>query len=282
MNISHAPTLTQKQKEILTLLYTHRFLTRIHIQTFLKHKDKKTIYLWLKDLREKEYINWIYDKDDFINKTKPAVYYLGINGIRYFKQFESYSEELRKRYREHERSQTFINRCLTVADCCLTLEAARDESKYPQTWYFYETEADYMSDSYYYFLTDSDLIHPNLCFNKQQYDGGGKEPEVIESYLLEIFDATLPRYRLRNRLKKYVEYLDEEMDEWEQESYGDPLPIILLVCATITDLIYAKRTSRGLMEDTWERDDEYRPCVRFTTMDKLRDEGVFGRVWEDA
>jgi hypothetical protein len=30
------------------------------------------------------------------------------------------------------------------------------------------------------------------------------------------------------------------MDTWDEETYGDPLPIVLLVCATLTDLIYAK------------------------------------------
>jgi hypothetical protein len=86
----------------------------------LKHKDKKTINLWLKDLREKEYINWIYNKDHFAEKIKPAIYYLGINGIRHFGNLDFHpDEEIRKRYREHERSQTFINRCLPFIDSSL-------------------------------------------------------------------------------------------------------------------------------------------------------------------
>lgn len=50
MKLTQIPKITYKQKTILGLLYTHRFLTRIQIQTFLNHKDKKTINLWLKDL----------------------------------------------------------------------------------------------------------------------------------------------------------------------------------------------------------------------------------------
>ena len=64
MKLTQIPKITRKQREILDLIYSHRFLTRIQIQAFLKHKDKKTINLWLKDLRSKNYINWIYDKDN--------------------------------------------------------------------------------------------------------------------------------------------------------------------------------------------------------------------------
>jgi len=278
-----APAITNKQQEILKLLYTYRFLTRIHIQTILKHKDKKTINLWLKDLRNKEYINWIYNKDHFAEKTKPAIYYLGINGIRHFQARDSHpSEELRKRYREHERSPGFIDRCLSVADICISLEQARNEGDYSQTWYFYETEAEYRSDSYYHFMSDNELIHPHLCFSKEQYEGMG-EPETVESYMLEIFDASLPRYRLRHRLGKYVQYLDEELGDWEQKTYGDPAPTILLVCATLTDLIYAKRRTRGLMNDIWDFDDEDRPHVRLTTTTKLKEHGVLAEeIWEEV
>lgn len=255
----------------------------------MKHKDKKTINLWLKDLRAKNYINWMYDKDDFIGKTKPAIYYLGINGIRHFGNLDFHAdEEIHKRYREHERSQTFIDRSLALADICITLDAARTADDV-DTWvepgisYFYETEADYLGESYYHFISESEYIRPNLCFNKALHEGV-EELKVVGSYLLEIFDASLPRYRLRNRLKKCVEYLDEEMGEWRTETYDeDPLPTILLVCATLTDLIYTKRRIRGLMAEIWEYDDEDRPHIRFTTIEKLRERGVLaGEIWEEA
>ncbi|MCA9343223.1 replication-relaxation family protein [Candidatus Saccharibacteria bacterium] len=287
MSVQSIPKVTHKQTEILDLIYTHRFLTRIQIQTILKHKDKKTINLWLKDLRQKEYINWIYNKHHFAEKTKPAIYYMGINGIRHLHNMGFHEDkEINKRYREHKRSQGFIDRCLAIANVCISLDAARtvdNEDTYPEPGisYFYETEADYRSDSYYHFLSDNELIQPNLCFNKAIHEGH-EEPKVVNSYLLEIFDATLPRYRLRNRLKKYVEYLDEEMDEWDEQTYGDPKPAILLVCATLTDLIYAKRRTKGLMADIWEYEDEDRPGIRFITIDKLKEHGIPAEIWEEA
>ncbi|MES2971430.1 MAG: replication-relaxation family protein [Patescibacteria group bacterium] len=269
------PNITKKQQTILELLYTHRFLNRIQIQTLMNHSDYKRINVWLKDLREKQYVAWIYSTD-FAEKTKPAVYYLGINGIRFLKTFEQHPiHELRKRYREPSRSQTYIDRCMLIADCCITLEKARTDKAH----YYFETEADYLEDSYYHFLSDNELVHPHLCFSKEEYDGAGNEEITTYSYLLEVFDPTLPRYRIKKRLKNYAEYLDE--GDWESET-DTALPIILLVCPRTTDLIYAKRRTRSLMTEIWESDDDDRPQIRFATVDKLKAQGVRGEIWEEA
>ena len=88
----------------------------------MHHKDRRRIGAWLKDLREKEYIEWIYSTD-FAEKTKPAVYYLGINGVRFLKTLDKYPvEEVRKRYREYTRQQDFIARSLLSVDSVINLE----------------------------------------------------------------------------------------------------------------------------------------------------------------
>jgi len=274
------PKLTKKQKEILGLLYKHRFLNRVQIQAFLQHKDYKTINAWLKDLREKQYVEWIYSTD-FAEKTKPGIYYLGLNGVRYLKTLETYPlDELRKRYRESSRSQTYIDRCLLLADCCITLE-----TKHGENVYYYELESEYFTEeSFYHFITESVLIHPQLCVSKSKFDPHQNEDVDVNHYLLEVFDATLPRYRMKKRLSDYAKYLDEEEYEWKQEAETDKLPVILLVCPRTTDLIYAKRRTRSLIAETWEYkdEDEERPCIRFTTVEKLRAHGATGDIWEEA
>jgi hypothetical protein len=287
--LTDIPGVTRRQKEIVELVYKHRFINRIQIQTLLKHKDYKTINLWLKDLREKHYVEWIYSTD-FTEKTKPAIYYLGLNGIRQLKTRNDESldylpfpeQELRKRYHESTRSQTYIDRCLLLVDTCIALEQARDEESYPQSWYFYETEADYQGDSFYNFLSEDELIHPHLCFSKEVWEGYG-DYYTGESYLLEVFDETLPRYRMSKRIKDYITYLDEEDEEWKSETYTDKLPIILIVCSRLSDLIYTKRKTRGLIADIWDQDDEDRPRIRFTTVDKLKESGIMTEeIWEEA
>jgi hypothetical protein len=278
------PNITYKQQAIVELIYTYRFLNRTQIQGFMGHTDKRRISAWLQDLRAKHYVEWIYDGHDFAKKTQPAIYYIGINGIRYLKKVNVMAEqdiyptdELHKRYRESGRSQSYIDRCQLIADACIALDKARTDD----TWYFYEAEAEYRRDSFFHFLTDSELIAPYLCFSKEFYDGGTSEPITLDTYFLEVFDPNYPRYRMRKCLKNYVQFFSE--DEWEYESEDEPSPSILFVCATTSDLIYAKRSARGFLAREWEREDDDRPSMLFTTTQTLKQKGVLGEeAWEEA
>ncbi|HEY6736698.1 MAG TPA: replication-relaxation family protein [Candidatus Saccharimonadia bacterium] len=296
------PKLTKKQQEILRLLYRFRFLNRIQIQAFLEHKDPKTINMWLRDLRAKGYVEWIYSTH-FAEKTKPAIYYLNLNGVRYLRTVTRKSkaddgeiiespayppEELRKRYKEPTRSQTFIDRCVLIADCALTLEQqdAANEARGKKLRYYYQTEADYLlGRSYYHFVLKCELIQPHLIFCQDKIGKDDKEEQTLESYILEVFDPTLPRYRMKKRLSDYVKFLDEEGDEWQDKTNTEQLPIVLFVCPSTTDLIYAKRRTRKLVADAWywEDDDAERPRVRFTTVEKLKQSGLLDKgIWEQA
>jgi hypothetical protein len=266
----------------------------------MDHKDPKTINLWLRDLRAKGYVEWIYSTH-FAEKTKPAIYYLGLNGVRYLRTLTRTVEdeggktvvptyppdELRKRYREPTRSQTYIDRCILIAECCITLERAdaKSEASGKKLRFYYQTEADYLLErSYYHFILESELIQPSLVFCKDRLDDEGKEETTLESYILEIFDPTLPRYRMKKRLGDYVKYLDDEGSEWQEQTNTEKLPIVLFVCPRTTDLIYAKRRTRKLIADAWEwkDEDEERPRIRFTTAEKLNQHGLLSKIWEEA
>jgi hypothetical protein len=171
--------ITTKQQEILKLIYRYRFLNRTQIQALLEHKDKRRIISWLKDLREKQYVDWHYDATDFIAKSKPAVYYLSLDGIRYLRGLNVYpNEELRKRYKEPTRKQVFIDRCLLIADCCITLQTKSNA----KLKYSFVLPADYADpENAYHFL---DELKPHLFFSKQQGD-------EATNYLLESFEQTL-------------------------------------------------------------------------------------------
>ncbi len=275
------PKLTNKQQEIIQLLYQYRFLNRIQIQSLMGHKDKKTINLWLRDLKSKQYIDWIYDPHHFAEKTKPAIYFIAINGVRYLKTVEATDgsawyplDHVRKRYREVTRSKTFVDHCMLVADCCINLKANTKGTKQ----YTFVTLADYSHPySEYHFLSDSELVQPDLCYVKNEQKDG---EETTTTYLIEIFDATLPRYRIKKRLSNYVEYLDD--GDWQSETGDNESPIILLACQRMSDLIYAKRRTRGLIANIWEHDDEDRPHIRFATIQRLQAEGLTAKIWEGA
>jgi len=270
--MTEQPKLAKKQQAILQLLYRFRFLNRIQIQTLMGHKDPKTINLWLKDLREKQYVEWIYSTH-FAEKTKPAIYYLSLNSVRHLRTLTrtikdkdnasgvspAYPpEELRKRYKEPTRTEVFIKRCLLIADCYIALQAKSDDRLH----YNCVLLADYADpDSEYYFLNE---LKPHLFFSKQRGD-------ETTNYLMENFEQTLPRYQLSKRLKDYVDYLTYEWDEDD----GPPL-IALLVCASVADLIYVKRRVRSLSEDKEDLQ------IRVTTLGKLKDSGITSMIWEDV
>ena len=242
----------------------------------MKHKDKKTINLWLKDLTEKRYVNRIYS-DHFLEKTKPAIYYLGINGIRHLKTADEYPiEELRKRYREHERSQGFIDRSILVAQCRLDMRAKKSQ----MVQYYCCTQADYVNPRHsLHFLSEHETLRPDFCIIKKEQLKQTKEPTTT-NYLLEIFDATLPRYRVKKRIKDYVQYLID--DEWDSGD-NDPPPIILLVMPTLVDLIYAKRrTKKLLLDEYYETEDIPEDLhIRFTTTEQLKQNGITADIWEE-
>ncbi|MEP7205116.1 MAG: replication-relaxation family protein, partial [Candidatus Saccharibacteria bacterium] len=267
------PKLTPKQQTILTLLYTYRFLNRIQIQRLMGHKDYKRINVWLADLRDHDYVQRIYSTD-FLEKSKPAIYYLGLNGIRWLKQHQDHpTSEYPKRYRESSRTPGFIDQCLLVADSCLALNQKSADSS--QTSYSYATQADYADPSHvYHFLSESELISPLLCHQKIEEIDGERE---ATTYLLEVIEATMPRYRLRKRLKNYIEYLDN--GEWQYETdAAEPNPIILFICPTLVELIYCKRATKRLLEETWDEDIR----LWFTTTDKLKTQGFISPIWDEV
>jgi hypothetical protein len=261
------PLLTTKQQEILKLIYRYRFLNRIQIQTLLKHKDKRRIISWLKDLRDKQYVDWHYNATDFIAKSRPGIYHLALNGIRYLRSLDIYpNEELRKRYKEPNRTQAFIDRCLLIARCCIALQAkSSNELKYDCVM-----SADYIDpENKYHFL---DGLKPHLCFIKQN-------DRQTTGYLLEVLDPLMPRYAIRKRIKDFVEYVAS--GDWQDETGYDESPVILIACPTVADLLYAKRRAKKEIEDNNLGEDEA-TRIRFVTIEKVKQLGVTARIWEEA
>jgi hypothetical protein len=261
------PKLTQKQQVILKLLYRQRFVNRIQLQALMHLKDKKRLSIWLKDLRTRGYIAWIYHPDDFALKTQPAIYYLSLECIRYLRSLDYYpAPELRRRYKESQRKPDFIERCMLVAGVCLNLEVPVEGASYS-----YATEADYMdAQSPYHSLIE---IHPQLCFIKTATSANGRK--ITTNYLLEVFVASTPRYEMRRRLQDYINYLEDS--DWEADFISKT--IVLLACPTTADLIYGKRRVRSVLEAIGRSKDTF---IRFATVETLRREGVRGFIWEEV
>ena len=235
----------------------------------MRHKDRRRIGAWLKDLREKEYVEWIYSTD-FTEKTKPAIYYLGINGVRFLKTLDEYPfEEVRKRYREYTRQKDFIARSLLVVDCVINLEERMRNVNGLE--YSFAVRADYTDPgSDYRFLRE---LAPDLYYEKRERFMDGT---ATTSYLVTIFDATLPRYMVKKQLKEYITYLYE--GDWRDDT-GSQEFIIHIICPTKAELIYAKRRTRLLLEDIGRVENTH---IRFSTTESVQLHGVTGIIWEEV
>ena len=129
--------------------------------------------------------------------------------------------------------------------------------------------ADYADpDHEYNFLEE---LKPDACFIKQQDD-------ERTAYLLEVFSATLPRYSLKKKIKDYVNFLDEEI--WQGETDDNDPPIVQLAFYKKSELIYAKRRAKFELSELYDDEVPEEFKLRFTTVDKIREQGVTAKIWE--
>lgn len=264
------PYITPKQQEIPKLLYKFRFINRLQIQKLLNHKYHKRIIDWLNDLCEKKYVEKIPKESTFEERTKLTIYRIGINGIRFLKTQDDYSEEIiRKMYKDNDRSDNFINQCILFSYIYITLQNKKDA----KNGVIYEVimGSDFISvDSPFHFLTD---LNPNLVYKEVKKN---KKGTMSKYYLLEAFETTLPRYSIRKRIRTYLEFYYS--NQWE-DNISKSFPTLKFICSTKTDLIYAKRLTKKLLEENQNPDDL---SIQFATVDEVKKYGVMKTTWEEV
>lgn len=222
-------TITPKQLEILKLIYRYRFLNRIQIQSFLNHKDPKTINTWLKDLTNKKIIGRHY-LNIIKENNKPAIYYLSNKSKAILlDEPEINPSSLKRVYREHLRSQKLMDHSVLLAD-----------------FYFHLTEIS--KDQKLHFLTKVDLSSRDYLPKPlpDAYIAMQQDLE-IKRYFLEIVDDSTPRFILRAKTQMYIEYCASDI--WTTNT-EHPFPKILLLCpnSIIKDFLH-KHITRALEQE---------------------------------
>ena len=262
-------TITTKQEEILTLIYKYKFLNRIQIQSFLKHKDHRRINSWLKDLLEKEYVKRIWS-NGYIERTRPSIYYLTANSLpclskQYFippKYFPKITAEAESGPSEH-----YISDSLLLAE--LSLAFLRENKETVVCAAMAKTElTEPCSD--YSFLADA-KVKPDLLFTKRV-----SSKSMTKYYLLEIVEKYSSFILIRNKIKKYFELYYS--NDWE-DNMSDKFPTLLFACPSLYLLIYTKRYVRRI------RAEEYDDCkitFQFALLENINANGLSGDIWEKA
>jgi hypothetical protein len=257
-------SITKKQSEILILLSTFRFLNRTQLQHLQNHKNSTRINPWLKDLTQKDYLGRIYSTS-FGENTKPAIYYLKLNGIQHLREKQIYPKEyLRKLYREDSRSTEFVAHSMRIADIFLDLQERNHHGHDEDFLLYVALTAPELSASPLEFLSE---LNPDLVIVKNT----GEEKKY---HLLTLLEPTLPTDSIRNRLKHIVKFYFA--GTWEEQSDA-PFPTILFVCPNKPFLITTKRLAKRVLEASQSPDDIH---FRFALLENVIKHGITGEVWE--
>ena len=252
--------ITNKQQEIILLLFKFRFLKRIQIQKLLKHKNHQLINSWLKNLTNKEYIKRKYNRS-FPDNLKPAIYYLANNGIGYLKDPGGYDPAVLKYlYNEKLRTETFIDRCLLLTDIYLGLKS-RETDKLKFSLYL---ACDYTK------LKERELLKG---LNPSSYLIQ-KKSDHAKFYFIEIL-SDLPVQWLRQKVKRYLKLYEES--EWEVLTKRD-FPNLLMICPNYRILDYLRKYIKRLLTTL----DEPTLSINLTTVDKVKEFGLTGDIWQSA
>lgn len=206
--------ITQKEKQLLFYLYQFRFLHTQQLQKLFNHKNPKRIQQWLKDLKDKGYIQRQDYKNTFENHTKPAIYFLTLKARRRLKNEETYDiEALDKLYKESDRTESFIAYCLTLADIYLFFLSQLHKGEVLK------------------FFTGSQLLRYEYFPNPlpSAYISV-KTKGKTKRYFLEFFKDYAKPGVLQSRVKAYIQYIEE--GNWEDNANGEPFPMVLFICPT--------------------------------------------------
>jgi hypothetical protein len=260
--------ITTKQEEILTLIYKYKFLNRIQIQSFLKHKDHRRINSWLKDLTENEYLKRIWS-NGYVERTRPSIYYLALNSLdflskQYFitpKYFSNIAAEAGSGSSGH------IADALLLAD--LSVSFLNKNNKAVNSSVITKTE---LAEPYseYCFLIEA-KIKPELIFTRKASNKG-----MTKYYLLEVTERYASFILVRNKIKRYFDL--NYSNDWEDNT-GAEFPTVLWVCHSMYLLIYAKRYARRLRADEYPDADF---TIQFALLENLKSNESGSDVWEKA
>lgn len=265
------PPLTQTQPTLLLYTYRFRFLSRLHYQTILNHKSPSRIKSWLLDLTKKQFL--IRERSNvFGENTKPTIYHLGENGIRYLKTVDDFDKKsLHFLYRESTHSQVFKNHCLTLADfCCNLLYHARLEEKGVEFF----TKIDFR-------LTETDdelflLLHTLNPDGYYSFSGTG----IAKQCFIEIIDEITPAFVIRGRFRKYIRCFQDE--NWEEAISTHRFPSLVFIVPNEKKL---RLLQRAITQVRNEFDDEeintnIKCNIAFVT--DIQTKSIADPIWKQA
>ena len=288
MPYKHLPEITERQEQIVNLVYKFRFINRHQIQKILNHKDPKRINVWLKDLVEKGYLGRIYSHK-LLENTKPAIYYLNNNGILYIQNIKGYEygqpqewleqKYIKKFYQDKHASETFVNHCISICQFYIQLKEHEKTKKNldysiltkTEMWIMKQIEEDedefakikeYLSDLYV-----ERFINP--------------ESKNIDSsvFFFTLFDSHVPRYAIRYKVDQHIKLHDD--GDWKYyKGLDGQFPVIFFILSDQKKVNNIGKYIKRQFDETML--DVEGMVFMLTTHEDALKEGVTGNIWEEV
>ncbi len=278
MNFKEYPEITEKQEEIISLVFKFRFINRKQIQKILRHKDSHRINAWLKDLVEKKFLGRIYSKK-LLENTKPAIYYLQNNGVLWAKYNElgegEYfddvaSKGIKKYYADKTASQLFIDHSVALCDLYLQFKDLEEDK-----WdYQIETKSDLSKN----FLRDEDYNERRPYFPDLFIERMTPDWDRSITAFVDLFPPHIPRYALEYKVKQYIEMCDDK--SWKHFIGGidNRVPDFLFILPNQGKLNKLAKYIQETLDRSYDVED-----LRFmlTTYKKAMEQGVADKkIWK--
>jgi len=206
---------------------------------------------WMTDLTKKKIVARKYERGILSGNT-PAIYFLASHSNKLPIGYTGTEKKFLTRvYNEKYRSQRFIERSLYVAKLYLWLKEQAEKQK-EKLSFFTKIEL----EEYKY------LIHPLPDAYIALSEGRN-----TKRYLVEIFDSSYPRFAIRNRIERYIEYFQSKKF---QEVTSHPFPSVLIISPEEATRAYIVKHIRSMKEN------DYLPDLIFFVS------GSFDSSWEKA
>jgi len=261
---------TKQQLEILKLIYGFRFVSTKHVQALLGKQHLQQAQQRLTTLLAKGLIGRNFSSKDRLS-GKFASHYLLPPGMKMLKQYGTSVDKqvLHNIYKDKTASERFIRHQMGLGDVYMELKRLYDDeleflTKSHVTGAFdYDYEDDPENGHWYDFLPQP---LPDVCGSLFV------DSDDTREYFLEYVEDTVPFFVYRNRIKFYVEYIEE--GSWQENMFD--LPTILLVCESPTLERRTKRFLKRYLQDVQEEG----LVFKTTNKDKLGQAKIGDNVWE--
>jgi len=256
---------TDKQMEIMDLVYKFRFINRKQIQTIFNYKDPKSVNPLLKDLVEHNYLGRIYSHK-LLENTKPAIYYLANAGIGWIRAnyCDEKPEKVKRFYQDKHASERFINHCIAVCDLAIQWKGSRKKMFSSDDFYFCTSTELWYNEDLKTILPDA---HIEIC-----------EGETYLASLLNLIDSYVPMYAIRYKIDQYINLRSNSNDAWDMYTGSDIETLIIRLI--FPNQIKQRRMSKYIKEQLYRSFDTQNLTFLLTTHKKALEEGVEADIWE--